>query len=356
MKHYFIIIYILFSIPTCIFSQQIDKEIFIPIEKSKLYVRLIGNESCPIIINLHGGPGAFSGFDHEYNRHYLEDGYLIAYLDQRGSGKSESFADTSYFTMEQFVEDLDKVVDYLKIQYPESQINLLGSSWGGTLGLLYLIQHQEKINTFACVSGKANGIYPIYALIDYENQIIQNKKNDNLDSVQSNKYQAMLQKLAEVKKSDLDQFYNDLNLIKTEYPRELGFSAYWANKAAQLKAAELAKDPAYFKRAHYTKEEFNTAMKKFDNVNRVFRNTSEYNHLNILDKLSIIQTPILVMQGDKDYAIGPNQGKMIYNALTNKNKSLKIIPNAAHNLNIEAEKEYYTTLLLFFNKYNLQNL
>ncbi|MGH2624139.1 MAG: alpha/beta hydrolase family protein, partial [Sphingobacterium sp.] len=65
--------------------------------------------------------------------------------------------------------------------------------------------------------------------------------------------------------------------------------------------------------------------------------------------------PMLVMQGEMDYAVGPNQAKMIYNALTDldqKNKRLKMIPNAAHNLNMEAENEYYATLLSFLKKYN----
>ena len=63
-----------------------DMEIYIPVEKSKLYARVVGNPEGSLVINLHGGPGAFSGFDREFNRDFLKDDYLFVYLDQRGGG------------------------------------------------------------------------------------------------------------------------------------------------------------------------------------------------------------------------------------------------------------------------------
>ena len=41
-------------------NKQIDTEFFTPIEKSNLYTRIVGNSEKPIIITLHGGPGAFN--------------------------------------------------------------------------------------------------------------------------------------------------------------------------------------------------------------------------------------------------------------------------------------------------------
>ncbi len=138
---------------------EIDEEIYIPVKESNLYVRLVGNPNKPIIIDLHGGPGGHAGFNHEFYRNYLEKDYLVAYLDQRGCGKSDSIKNTSLLTMEQYVEDLDVVVDALTKRYHNSKINLFGSSWSGTYGLLYLIDHQEKINAYTCASGKANSVY-----------------------------------------------------------------------------------------------------------------------------------------------------------------------------------------------------
>ncbi len=340
---------------SCQKGHKIDTNFFIPVEKSNLYVRLVGNTNGPLIINLHGGPGAFSGFAHETYRKFLEDDYLIAYLDQRGGGKSDVVTDTSMLTMKQFVEDLDVVVDTLKNRYKDKAVNLIGSSWGGTLGLLYLIEHQDKINSFACISGKADGLYPIRALIRHERKIAKELLETSENSVEKSRYREILTKLKEIEESDFDQFFNNMNLLKHKFPEKLGFNAYWANLKAKETAVKLGKDSAYYARAQYTKEMFDKAMEKFEFVNRVFRNTTAYNHLNIIDEIAVIQKPVLVLQGEYDYAIGVKQANMIYDALTGvpkDKKELHIIPNAAHNLNLEAPDQYFDIVKSFFDKYN----
>lgn len=344
-----------FLLVACQETTKLDKEFFIPVEHSNLYVRLVGNPEKPLIINLHGGPGAFSGFAHEFNRKHLEDDYLFAYLDQRGGGKSDVATDSTMLNMQQFVEDLDVVVDTLQHRFKGKNINLIGGSWGGTLGLLYMIEHQEKITSFACVSGKADGLAPIMALIEHERKLAKDFIKKSEDSAAINRYREILAKLKEIEESDFDQFFNDMNLLKHTFTKELGFNAYWANQEAKKAAAELGKDSAYYARAHYTKAEFAKAMEKYEFVNRVFRNTPAYNHLDIMDEIAVIKKPVLVMQGEYDYAIGVDQAAKIYNALKGvpkDKKQLKIIPDAAHNLNLEAEEVYYATIKSFFDKYN----
>jgi len=80
------------------------------------------------LLNLHGGPGAFSGFDHIINKEYLEDDYLLAYLDQRGGGKSDNCPDSALLTMEQFIKDVDVVADSLQNRFKNRDINIIGSS------------------------------------------------------------------------------------------------------------------------------------------------------------------------------------------------------------------------------------
>lgn len=339
---------------SCRQETKTDTELYIPVEKSKLYVRLLGNPEGPLVISLHGGPGAFSGFDHESNRKYLEDDYLFAYLDQRGGGKSLACTDSGMLTMEQFVRDLDVVVDSLQMRYEHKKVNLVGSSWGGTLGLLYMIKHHEKINSFACVSGKADGVYPIMALIEHEKKLATSLMEKSDDPVAKSRYEKMLLKLEEVEGSDLGNFFDDMNMIKNKFPGELGFSAYWANMEAKEEAVKLGKDSSYYARANYTKAAFDTAMEKFEFVNRVFRNTPAYNHLNILTEIAVIKNPVLVVQGEYDYAIGTGQGKMIYDALKvpKDDKELHIVPGAAHNLNLESPDLYYDIIKSFFDKHN----
>jgi len=330
-------------------KSPIDKEFYVPVEKSNLFIRLVGNPYKPIIIDLHGGPGGFSGFNHEIYSPYLEDDYLLVYLDQRGSGRSDISNDSTLLTTQQFVKDLDVVVDTLKNRYPNKNINLLGTSWGGTYGLLYLIDHQDKITSFACTSGKANSVYQNISLIEHEEELAKKFLEESTNPDDKKIYEKMLIKLSEIKNSGFKNFYDDMNLIKHEFPKKLGFSPY-KFKTENDKKKKPLDTVGVFKRAKYTKEMLKNSMGKMEIVNKVFRNTEEYNNLNIIDKINIIKKPVIVLQGEYDYAVGVKQAEMIYNALENipvKDKELHIIPNTAHNLKKESVRNKYFAFIFY---------
>lgn len=115
------------------------------------------------------------------------------------------------------------------------------------------------------------------------------------DYVGKERYKEALDKLIKIEPSGFSEFFNDMNLIKHPFTKELGFHVYWANKEVQKIALALGKDTAYYNRAEYTMKSFDSAMAKFEYVNRIFRNTYAYNHLNILDEISVIQKPVLVL-------------------------------------------------------------
>lgn len=339
----------------CNESKMVDQECYIPVDQSRLYMRLAGNANGPVIIMLHGGPGAFSGFDRAFYKGTMEPDYLIGYLDQRGGGKSDECPDSSMLTMEQFVADLDVVIDSIRLRYPGRNINLLGSSWGGTYGLLYLLAHPGKITALACVSGKADSHYEYRALIGHETRLATEQLAQVTDSARADTLKQMLTALEAIKMGSFDQFYEKINLLKYSYPKVLGFNPYWFNLEAKAAAVRLGKDPEYYNCAHYTRAEFDSVMRKGAYVNRVFRNTPDYNNLNILNQLSKITTPVAVIEGKYDYVVGPKQGQMIFNALTGLDehkKELVIIDSAAHNLNMEAPDAYFTSLKQFFEEFN----
>lgn len=119
--------------------------------------------------------------------------------------------------------------------------------------------------------------------------------NKAKDYVGKERYKEALDKLIKIEPSGFSEFFNDMNLIKHPFTKELGFHVYWANKEVQKIALALGKDTAYYNRAEYTMKPFGSAMAKFEYVNRIFRNTYAYNHLNILDEISVIQKPVLVL-------------------------------------------------------------
>jgi len=116
-------------------------------------------QSETFIIFLHGGPGgsaiaagnadAFA----ELHRHYA-----IVYWDQRGSGISQGNARPSSLTMEQFVEDLERLVMLIRYKYNNPSLFLMGHSWGVTLGTAFLanLVNQTHISGWIGIVGPHN--------------------------------------------------------------------------------------------------------------------------------------------------------------------------------------------------------
>lgn len=99
-----------------------------------LYWLRYGLVGAPILLVLHGGPGAH----HDYllpQMLELGDEYELVFYDQRGGGRSKT-DDRAPITWQTHVADLDAVVEELRID----PLSLVGYSWGGLLALLYSIE------------------------------------------------------------------------------------------------------------------------------------------------------------------------------------------------------------------------
>ncbi len=146
-----------------------------------------------------------------------------------------------------------------------------------------------------------------------------------------------------------------MHLLKFKFPKELGFNPYWRNLEDLEKVKAIRGDSTIFERAKYTLKLLKEVTEKDEIVNEAFRNTPAYNNLNIIDEITTIKIPVLVIQGEYDYVVGLKQANMIYEALKNvpeDKKELVIVPNVAHNLTIEAPEAYFGSVKSFFDEHN----
>ena len=116
-------------------------------------------QSNVFILHLHGGPGG-SSIDEGVEKVYLllENDYAMVYWDQRGSGASQGKAKAETITMEQFVEDLELVIDLINSKYNNPKIFLHGHSWGGAVGAAFLStgNNQNKVKGWIELDGAHN--------------------------------------------------------------------------------------------------------------------------------------------------------------------------------------------------------
>ncbi len=134
--------------------------VFLSHQGADVPVWVRGNLDAEVfLIYIHGGPGGSSFIDiqHEYLGE-IESRYAIAYYDQRASGNSIGKSADELLTLDQFIQDLDMVVEYVEATYSPEKIVLLGHSWGGTLGTAYLLEAElrAKIDAWIEVDGGHN--------------------------------------------------------------------------------------------------------------------------------------------------------------------------------------------------------
>jgi proline iminopeptidase len=91
------------------------------------------------VVFVHGGPGG--GSDPKQRRFFRPDNYRVVCFDQRGCGKSTSYASLDDNTTWDLVMDMEKLRAHLAIE----RWQVFGGSWGSTLALADAETHQERV-------------------------------------------------------------------------------------------------------------------------------------------------------------------------------------------------------------------
>ena len=110
-----------------------------------IYYKTFGRGK-PLLL-LHGGPGA----SHDYFLPYLTPlarHYQLIFIDERGSGRSQTLEDPSGYTVENMVEDVEAVRQALGL----GQVSMLGHSYGGVLAEAYALKYQKNLSRLILAS------------------------------------------------------------------------------------------------------------------------------------------------------------------------------------------------------------
>lgn len=115
-----------------------DEAGYLTVPGGRIWYRRVGEGSKPVLI-LHGGPG----FCHDYLEplEALAEDREVVFFDQLGCGLSDRPDDSSLWTVEFFMDEIDSVCDGLGL----SGYHLFGQSWGGMLGMNYVIDRKPNI-------------------------------------------------------------------------------------------------------------------------------------------------------------------------------------------------------------------
>jgi pimeloyl-ACP methyl ester carboxylesterase len=261
----------------------------------------------PALILLHGGPGfSETGFFRAFNAP-LEKAFTVVYWDQRGAGKSfDPAIPRASMTVEQFIADLDDLVEAVRARLGKRKVTIFGHSWGSALGVLYTARCPEKVAAYVGsgqIGDGARGEELSYAYAIETAQRMRNRR--------------ALKALREIGAPpyDVSRLMKERTWVQ-RLDGNLRPRALWKVGRAVLGTPEAS---VFDLRTTY----------------RAFRWTleamlSEFSTLNLLERAPVLRVPAFFFLGRKDHWVPPETSQAYFDALIAPSKQLVWFEQSGH--------------------------
>jgi proline iminopeptidase len=107
-----------------------------------IYTEILGEDSSPVLLFIHGGPGGIGVADFiQYQGDRLSKNFKVIAPEQRGVWRSELILDKEHISLEDIIEDFEELRKKLHI----NKWSLLSHSFGGYLAVLYANLYPDSI-------------------------------------------------------------------------------------------------------------------------------------------------------------------------------------------------------------------
>jgi proline iminopeptidase len=260
------------------------------------------------VLMVHGGPGCPSRYLRDSHAALVDRGLRLVTWDQLGCGESDHATDPSLWTLDRFVAELETVRAALELD----EVDLLGQSWGGVLGLEYLLRHPERVRTFVAadtafdIDGMQRGFDRTKQALGTET-ITMMARHETAGTTDHPEYQAAVTLL----------MYRHVCRL---YP--------WPESLTWC-MENLGEGP------------FARLFGPF-----FFQCTGTLRGWDRMDALGSVRTPVLLVHGEHDYIV-PELAAMARDRLPNA--TLAFFPGCSHMPFFEAPEQYLDTLSAFWD-------
>lgn len=282
-----------------------------------------GNKQSNVfILTMHGGPVLGDGLDFRRGAYTktLEENYAMVYWDQRHSGAAHGSFSKDDLTVENYVQDLDFLVNTLKHKYGKGiSLFLMGHSWGGMATAFYLSKghFQDKIKGWINISG----VVDLEAgPIDVANRLSM-FANENIATGQSvETWTSILKDIQEVDLSTLPLSKDDNKIMFSVEKR--------ANELLEEKLNKEQYREGFFSNTFLgPSASFNHATNMLHGFFPLEKEIKEHDLKLQLPKITI---PSLLIFGKYDLGTSPDVGAVFYNEISSTEKKLSIYEYTSH--------------------------
>ena len=114
-----------------------------PVGTFNVWTKRFGNNPRIKVLLLHGGPAAGHEYMECFESFFPKEDFEFYEYDQLGSSYSDQPKDSSLWTIDHFVEEVEQVRKALGMN--KDNFYILGNSWGGILGMEYALKYQDNL-------------------------------------------------------------------------------------------------------------------------------------------------------------------------------------------------------------------
>ena len=304
----------------------------ITLGETKQWIFIRGEDiKNPVLIFLHGGPGAplfgmssSRRLDAELIKHFT-----IVHWDQRGAGKSyNNEIPVNSMTFNRLVENCNELIDYVRNKCNTQKVYIVGHSGGSVIGIKTAFKYPEKIHAYVGVG-----------------QIIDDHEQQKLS------YNYILEKARLSSNKNNQRAIEALGPPPYDSPEKInkknGFIFQYGGVLHENSAKKMLVNMLGF----LTSPEYSLSEGYSTFVNKGYNFTTiamwdEMRSINIAAEIKSIQVPIFFFEGKYDMATPTILVENYYDNLdAKKGKKLIIFENSAHLPMIE-EKAKYEELLV----------
>lgn len=292
---------LLFPIIILLFSCSSTKKIrtengiseiqYLTINNTKQYVLIRGKDkSNPVLLFLHGGPGAAeTALFRKYNSE-LENYFTVVYWDQRNAGKSyKKNTPKEEIKVSKYIQDVDTLVSYLKNRFKVEKLFLVGHSWGSRLGMYAIQKNPENFIAYVGI-GQELASYE-GELISYQYTLKKAKEKNNIKAIKE------LEEIGEPQSGDYSKMYSNgfWGLVRQkDWLLKLGGEFYEkTNYSEWIFAIWFSREYSFVDLLKYGK------ASGFSAGNIIY--DPDFNNIDFFKQIPEVKVPVFFISGAYDY-------------------------------------------------------
>lgn len=286
------LVWIFFLSGFSVFAQTpIDSTGILSIGGIKQFISIRASDNTkPLLLFLHGGPGNSVIHYAEKFTKRLQDHFIVVQWDQRNAGKTLALNKSPLpLTIEMFQHDTHAVIDSLLKRFHQPKLYLAGHSWGTFLGFYIAKNYPELLHAYIPIS-------PMINQLESERTILEMMKE-------------------KARKTGNDIAIKELDLVKIPFENgeQLYFHRKWVLKFMGSKA-KITKS--------YVEEWAVTWLPVFNEASKD----------NLFESAPTIGCPVYFFVGRKDYQTNSILTEKYYQTLSAPKKNLFWFEHSGHSL------------------------